>query len=145
MGRRCNGGVSPGELVRAEGLAHHLDEPVSIRAAGQGVDDVAIPVDGHGLRLESAVELEVILDVVEVVGVVQDGGKLTNLFLGEHHLQGGDRLCHAGWNQEFSGKLPATSTEVKLFPDAFHEAHNGPDKAKIIAAMVAWLKTQTAA
>ena len=60
-------------------------------------------------------------------------------------ISGGDRLCHAGWNQEFSGKLPATSTEVKLFPDAFHEAHNGPDKAKVIAAMVAWLKTQTAA
>ena len=59
-------------------------------------------------------------------------------------LSGQDRICDSTASMAFARALPGKSTTIQRFPDAFHEAHNGPDRQLFLDALVAWAKDQTA-
>jgi alpha-beta hydrolase superfamily lysophospholipase len=50
-----------------------------------------------------------------------------------------DRLTLAQASQEFAAKVPADCT-CKIWPGLYHETHNEPQKAEVIAFMLDWLK-----
>jgi len=58
-------------------------------------------------------------------------------------LGSNDSICSATGSLSFAKKLENSSTTVREWPDALHEIHNGPDKHEYLAALNAWLNTQT--
>lgn len=57
-------------------------------------------------------------------------------------LSGKDVICDTQLATSFAASLPSHSTEQLRFPEAYHEAHNGPDKSKVLAGVVSWLDRQ---
>ena len=55
-------------------------------------------------------------------------------------LSGKDAICDTQVARSMAGGLSAKEATVHDFPDAFHEAHNGPDKEQLKAGVVAWLE-----
>ena len=49
-----------------------------------------------------------------------------------------DRLTSAPATEEFAKKVKGNVT-LKLWPECYHETHNDPEKAEVIAYMIAWL------
>jgi len=57
-------------------------------------------------------------------------------------LSGKDAICDTALARDFASALPVDSTTVHDFPEAFHEAHNGPDKEGLKGGVVGWLEGQ---
>lgn len=57
-------------------------------------------------------------------------------------LSGADVICDTAVARSFAAGLPASRTTVHDFPEAFHEAHNGPDKDQLKSGLVTWLDGQ---
>ncbi|MEE2829605.1 MAG: lysophospholipase [Myxococcota bacterium] len=57
-------------------------------------------------------------------------------------LSGQDRICDSEVSESFARQLPAHRVTVRRFPEAFHEAHNGPDKGEVLSAVLGWLGEQ---
>jgi len=53
-----------------------------------------------------------------------------------------DRITSAQGSQEFANKVPGDCT-LKLWEGLYHETHNEPEKAGVLAFMVDWLKKHT--
>jgi alpha-beta hydrolase superfamily lysophospholipase len=60
-------------------------------------------------------------------------------------LSGQDAICDTDRARDFASALPAGRTTLNNFPEAFHEAHNGPDKDSLKSGLVAWLDGQLSA
>jgi alpha-beta hydrolase superfamily lysophospholipase len=53
-----------------------------------------------------------------------------------------DRITSAPATEEFAKKVKAanrTDVTLKLWPECYHETHNDPERAEVIAYMIAWL------
>ena len=50
-----------------------------------------------------------------------------------------DKLTSAPASQEFAAKAPADRCTLKLWDGFYHETHNEPEKAEVLAFMVDWL------
>jgi len=59
-------------------------------------------------------------------------------------LSGADVICDTAVARSFAAGLPVSRTTVHDFPEAFHEAHNGPDKDQLKHGLVTWLDGQLA-
>ena len=57
-------------------------------------------------------------------------------------LSGQDAICDTQVARTMAAALEQKETTVHNFPDAYHEAHNGPDKEQLKAGVVAWLEEQ---
>ena len=57
-------------------------------------------------------------------------------------LSGQDSICDASVARHFADSLPQALRAVLDFPDAYHEAHNGPDSNEVIRGIVDWLEGQ---
>jgi len=57
-------------------------------------------------------------------------------------LSGGDMICDTAVARSFAAALPTDHTTVHNFPEAYHEAHNGPDKDGLKQGVVGWLDGQ---
>jgi len=55
-----------------------------------------------------------------------------------------DILTSAKATEEFAAKVPAGLCTLKLWEGFFHETHNEPERAKVLAFMVNWLQTHAA-
>jgi len=79
-----------------------------------------------------------LLEAMEVANSQPDQVDLPTLWL----LSGQDRICDAEVARAFAGQLPGGTTSSEAFPEAFHEAHNGPDKGRFIEAALGWIDSQ---
>ena len=57
-------------------------------------------------------------------------------------LSGKDAICDTQVARTMAAALATNTATVHDFPDAFHEAHNGPDKEQLKAGMVEWLEAR---
>ena len=55
-----------------------------------------------------------------------------------------DILTSAKATEEFAAKVPGDCT-LKLWPGFYHETHNEPEKAEVLAFMIDWLRAHTPA
>ena len=56
-----------------------------------------------------------------------------------------DKLTSAPASQEFAAKVPAGRCTLKLWEGFYHETHNEPEKAEVLAFMIDWLQKHTPA
>jgi len=56
-----------------------------------------------------------------------------------------DKLTSAPASQEFAAKVPARRCTLKLWEGFYHETHNEPEKAEVLAFMIDWLQKHTPA
>ncbi len=54
-----------------------------------------------------------------------------------------DILTSAKASEEFAARAPASRCTLKLWPNFYHETHNEPEKAEVLAYMVDWLQQHT--
>lgn len=57
-------------------------------------------------------------------------------------LSGQDSICDSSVARQFAASLPDARRAVLDFPEAYHEAHNGPDKGDVIRGIVDWVEGQ---
>lgn len=57
-------------------------------------------------------------------------------------LSGADQMCDTSVTRSFVASLPEGQTATLDFPEAFHEAHNGPDQEELKQGVVNWLNGQ---
>ena len=55
-----------------------------------------------------------------------------------------DQLTSAAATQEFAGKVRGDCT-LKIWDGFYHETHNEPEKAEVLAFMVAWMGSKVPA
>lgn len=57
-------------------------------------------------------------------------------------LSGSDRVCQHQRSLDFAKAIVGAPAEIVLLPDAYHEPHNGPDRAKVHEALLGWLEAR---
>lgn len=56
-----------------------------------------------------------------------------------------DRITSAKATQEFAAQVPPSRCTLKLWEGFYHETHNEPEKAEVLAFMVEWFRKHTPA
>ena len=100
----------------------------------QAVIDAYV-ADPHVHRKISTRWYAALLEAMAGANANPDAIQLPTLWL----LSGKDAMCDATVATDFAGQLPSPAVSMQRFPEAYHEAHNGPDKGEFVAALLGWL------
>ena len=75
------------------------------------------------------------LSAMETTGARAGELKIPNLWV----VSGSDRICNHKRSLSFAEAVQGATVEIKLLPEAYHEAHNGPQRGEVHEALLTWL------
>jgi len=124
-------------------IVPHLGLPSGLDASGVSRDPAVVRAYREDPLVHSTMTTSLAMELLTALQRTAGGGAGVRVPLLMLH-GGADRLVDARGTREFAKTLEASGSDLRIYPELFHEIFNEPEHEAVFADVLAWLEERLA-